>query len=223
MQGGTVSSALAATTRAAELSVRSRMCLDDMWRCCLGHVADVYVPAAAGAFSSARAATRQPSRLFQRPTRNGAERGRGAGAWRHGARPAWGTPYNSGDDPSLSSVGTQGVQVRRGVRVGQPERADGRADHSPVLPALCLSEEHGHGDSSAGCLHGCYEGVRRAACGADIIDDDHLPAPEEGGIDLHVVLDVRGQLQFAGDVDAGAPSADQHMWEAVDCPSDAAQ
>ena len=73
IQGGTVSSEPAATTRGAEWSIRRRMCLDDKWRCCLRHVADVYVPATAGAFSSARTTTSQPIRLSRHLMRNGAE------------------------------------------------------------------------------------------------------------------------------------------------------
>ena len=84
IQGGTVSSEPAATTRGAEWSIRRWMCLDDKWRCCLRHAADVYVPATAGAYSSARTTTCQPKRLFLRLMCNGAERGtgrRGVVAW----------------------------------------------------------------------------------------------------------------------------------------------
>ena len=53
--------------------------------------------------SSMRTTTSQPVRLSRHLMRNGAKV-LAAGAWWHGARPVWGTPYNSGDDFSLPSV-----------------------------------------------------------------------------------------------------------------------
>lgn len=59
-----------------------------------------------------------------------------AGAWWHGARPVWGTPYNSGDEFSLSSVESprrSGAQGSEGGASPKGQRG-GQTDHHLYLP-----------------------------------------------------------------------------------------
>ena len=53
-----------------------------------------------------------------------------AGAWWHGVRPVWGTPYNSGDEFSLSSVEILRRSGAQGSEGGEEKkiRADKRRD-----------------------------------------------------------------------------------------------
>ena len=101
------------------------------------HVIDVCVMAIM--LSSMRTTTCQPIRLSRHLMRNGAEQWYWLrGAWWHGARPVWGTPYYSGDDYSSSSVETLRRSGAQGFEGGKQDGLGHEEETSRFKPAYFL-------------------------------------------------------------------------------------